>query len=249
MRQNASPNNKKNTAVQKRIQKINSLLSRFYGIPSQSSKIQDPLDVLIGTVLSQNTNDKNSFKAFRNLKEQYSGWEEVASLTQRQLESKIKIAGLGKQKSATILNILRTLKEKGDYSLQYLESLPEKEVLDFLTSFDGVGVKTASCVLLFSFRKNICPVDIHVSRTVGRLGIYTSSNPEKTFWYLFEHFPDEIAHSFHTNLIRLGREFCFPTKPACKKCPLIKICPYEGKNLSDETKARFNDFMLLDNLH
>lgn len=235
--------------VQKRILKIESLLSRFYGVPKQSAKRQHPLDVLIGTILSQNTNDKNSYKAFLNLKERYESWEEVADLTSRQLESLIKIAGLGKQKAKAILGVLHTLKETGDYSLNHLRKLPDKEVLDYLTAFDGVGVKTASCVLLFSLRKNVCPVDTHVNRTVARLGIYSSSNPEKTFWFLFDLMPDNIAHSFHTNLIRLGREFCFPTNPACAQCPLLKICPYEEKNLDEKTKTRFNDFMLLDNLH
>lgn len=232
------------------IKTIDSLLREYYGVPKRSDFLQDPLDVLIGTILSQNTNDKNSWKAYRNLKDKYSSWEEVRQLERRALEEEIKVAGLGKQKSAAILEVLNDLFEKkGTLNLDHAHSMGDSEILDELTSYKGVGVKTASCVLLFSLRRNVCPVDTHVNRIVNRVGLVTSNQPEKTFKSLFGQIPEGLAHSFHSNLILLGREFCKPTNPDCSNCPLLPVCEFKEKNLSgDEKKYPHNNFLLLDNL-
>ena len=104
--------------LKRKIRQINNLLIKKYGIPRRSKKPPDPVDMLIATILSQNTNDKNSYKAFQNLKEKYSNWEEVAQLSASKIERIIKVAGLGKQKSKTIKNFLSSiLKEKGKISL------------------------------------------------------------------------------------------------------------------------------------
>ncbi len=232
------------------IKEIDTLLREYYGVPKRSELSQDPLDVLIGTILSQNTNDKNSWKAYRNLKDQYSSWEEVRQLDRQSLEEEIKVAGLGKQKSAAILEVLNDLFEKkGTLNLDHTHLMGDSEILDELTSYKGVGVKTASCVLLFSLRRNVCPVDTHVNRIVNRVGLVSSNQPEKTFNSLFGKIPEGLAHSFHSNLILLGREFCKPTNPDCSNCPLLQICEFKEKNLSgDEKKYPHNNFLLLDNL-
>ena len=235
--------------LKRKIRQINNLLIKRYGIPPRSKTPPNPVDMLVATILSQNTNDKNSYKAFQNLKENYSSWEEVAKLTPSKIEKLIKVAGLGKQKSRAIKNFLSTLlKEEGSISLDYLRKKKDEEILDELVSFPGVGVKTASCVLLFSLRKNFCPVDTHVHRTTNRIGIVKTSSPDKTFVILNKNMPDGIAHQFHTNLIRLGREICKPTKPACTICPLLKICEYPNKNLENSSKYKVNDFLLLDSI-
>lgn len=235
--------------IQKRILKTDSLLIDFFGIPLQNPKPQPALEVLIGTVLSQNTNDKNSYKAFISLREKYKSWKEVKELPLRSLGKEIKVAGLANQKAKAIKRILDFVDKRGEYSMEFIGEMDQREALNMMTSFDGVGVKTASCVLLFSLKRNICPVDTHVNRTLNRIGIANSQIPEKTFWLLYDILPDGIAHRFHTNLIRLGREFCIPTNPACSICPVKKVCQYEDKNPSREVKRRFNDFLLLDNLH
>ncbi|MGA8265282.1 MAG: endonuclease III [Ignavibacteriaceae bacterium] len=235
--------------LKRKIRQINNLLIKKYGIPPRSKTPPDPVDMLIATILSQNTNDKNSYKAFQNLKENYSSWDKVAKLKASQIEKLIKIAGLGKQKSKAIKNFLSTLlKEKGSISLDYFRKMKDEEILDDLVSFPGVGVKTASCVLLFSLRKNFCPVDTHVHRTTNRIGIVKTSRPDKTFLILNKNMPDGIAHQFHTNLIRLGREICKPAKPSCSICSLLKICEYPQKNLDNSPKYKVNDFLLLDSI-
>jgi endonuclease III len=205
--------------------------------------------MLIGTILSQNTNDKNSYKAYRNLKDKFGNWNELAELTPSKIEKIIKVAGLGKQKSKAIKNVLNGIKKKHNkISLDYLKNFSSQEVIDELTKYDGVGVKTASCVLLFSMNRNVCPVDTHVHRTLNRIGLVKTNSPDKTFSEIFGKIPERIAHTFHTNLIRLGRDICKSAKPVCSVCPLQKICKYDDKNFDYLPDRKKNDFMLLDNI-
>ncbi|OGU71973.1 MAG: endonuclease III [Ignavibacteria bacterium RBG_16_34_14] len=228
---------------------IDKLLIKKFGVPERSINPPDLVDLLIATILSQNTNDRNSFKAYNNLKQKYSAWEEAAKLKASQIEKLIKVAGLGKQKSKAIKNLLISLiKERGNISLNHLKKMNDEEVLTELTSYPGIGVKTASCVLLFSLNRNVCPVDTHVHRTLNRIGIVKTTSPDKTFFGINKNFPEGIAHSFHTNLIRLGREICKPIKPLCLNCPLNKVCKYENKMYDKPNSYKENSFMLLDNV-
>ncbi len=235
--------------IKKKIIQTNKLLLKKYGIPPRPETPPDPVDMLIATILSQNTNDKNSYKAFQKLKEKYSSWEDVASLSFSRLENDIKIAGLGKQKSKAIKGFLTSiLEDKNEISLEHLREKNNKEILQELTALNGVGLKTASCVLLFSLRRNICPVDTHVHRTTNRIGIVKAATPDKTFIQINENLPEGVAHSFHTNLIRLGREICKPAKPSCAICPLLDICEYDKKVLEINPGYKENSFMLLDSV-
>ena len=235
--------------MKKLIAKINDLLVKYYGVPPRSKKAPDPVDMLIATILSQNTNDRNSYKAFQNLKGKYPSWEQVAELPASKIENIIKVAGLGKQKSKAIKSFLTSvIKQNGEVTLNYIKKREDDEILNMLTGYPGVGIKTASCVLLFSLRRNICPVDTHVHRTTNRIGIVKTSAPDKTFDALNKNMPDGIAHSFHTNLIRLGREICKPTNPGCSICPLLKACKYQDKNLDGKSSYKVNDFLLLDSI-
>jgi len=235
--------------MKKQIEKINYLLIGYFGIPPKARKNPDPLDTIIGTILSQNTNDNNSYKAYRNLKDNFKNWDELSVLKPSQIEKYIKVAGLGKQKSKAIYELLQSLKKNSkSVSLDYIKTKKDEDILKELTSYNGVGVKTASCVLLFSLNRNICPVDTHVHRTLNRIGIVTTSNPEKTFYQILNKIPDGSAHSFHTNLIRLGREICKPANPNCKICPLLKLCTFNHKSLNEKNIKKTISFMLLDNL-
>jgi len=233
----------------KKIKQTNSLLIKKFSIPEKSKSPPDPVDLLIATILSQNTNDRNSYRAFRNLKYKFKDWEEVEMLPVSKIENYIRIAGLGKQKSNAIKSFLKHLrKSNGKISLNYLNKMSDSDVIQDLTSYKGIGVKTASCVLLFSMERNVCPVDTHVHRTTNRIGLVNTKAPHKTFYLLNKNLPEGIAHQFHTNLIRLGREICKPLKPLCSACPLLKICAYPDKNLNPSAKPGTNSFMLLDNV-
>jgi len=231
------------------IQKINELLIKQFGIPERNKKLPDALDLLIATILSQNTNDNNSYKAFRNLKDKYFSWDELTIEKKSVIEKEIRIAGLAKQKSEAIKNVVSQLKKTtGKVSLDHIDSMKNEDAINELIYYKGIGVKTASCVLLFALDRNVCPVDTHVYRTVNRLGIISEKSRDKTFYSLNENFPEGIAHSFHTNLIRLGREICKPANPSCGVCPLLKICKYNKKNIDRKEAGKKREFMLLDNV-
>lgn len=230
------------------IKKVNSLLVERFGIPKRSKSLPNPLDLLIATILSQNTNDNNSYKAFLNLKNRYKSWNELADEKRVIIESVIRVAGLAKQKSEAIKNLLSNLKSKGNVSIDFIKHLDNNLAIEQLNNYKGIGLKTASCVLLFALDRNVCPVDTHVHRTANRIGIVSEKTADKTFYALNENFPDGIAHSFHTNLIRLGREICKPAKPNCGICPLIKLCMYTEKNLEIKGIGKKREFMLLDNV-
>ncbi len=235
--------------MKKKFLKINDLLVKRFGVPHRNKKRPDPVDLLIATILSQNTNDRNSYKAFQNLKTKFGSWEKIADLHLTKLKNTIKIAGLGEQKSRTIKRFLtEMIKSKGRISLDHLKKLKDEEILNELTRHPGIGIKTASCVLLFSLNRNVCPVDTHVHRTLNRIGIVQAASPGKTFYQILSNIPEGTAHSIHTNLIRLGREICRPSKPQCNVCPLRKICLYPYKNNSGFVHSRENNFMLLDNI-
>jgi endonuclease III len=235
--------------IKTKIKKIDKALINHFGVPPRSKKLPDPVELLIATILSQNTNDKNSYRAYKNLKEKYESWEKVAELPLSKIQKEIKVAGLAKQKSSAIKNFLTTLKQKNNnLNLHYLKKMSDEKILNELITFKGIGIKTASCVLLFSLDRNVCPVDTHVHRTLNRIGLVNANLPEKTFILINQHIPEGIAHQLHTNLIRLGREICKSAKPNCIVCPLIKICKYENKNFSVANNYKQNSFMLLDEI-
>ena len=231
------------------INKINKLLISSFGVPKRNDAETDPVDALIATILSQNTTDKNSYKAYKNLKSNFKNWNEAVSAKQTKIEQNIRVGGLAKQKAKSIKIILSQLmKERGKISLDYLKKMANEEIISELVRFNGVGVKTASCVLLFSLNRNVCPVDTHVHRTANRIGLVKTKSPEKTFELLNKNLPAGVAHSFHTNLIKLGRDICKSGKPLCTICPLLKICTYKEKNMRPISKVTKNDFLLLDNV-
>jgi len=232
-----------------KIKKINQLLVRHFGIPYRPKRLPNPIDALIATILSQNTNDKNSYQAYQNLKKKYKSLQELADAPRNKIEQTIRVAGLGKQKSAAIKNFLVNLKKNnGSLNLQYIKKMPDEEILNELTAIKGIGVKTASCVLLFSLDRNVCPVDTHVHRTLNRIGIVKTKTPDKTFEKIVPKLPEGTAHQFHTNLIKLGREICKPAKPLCSLCPLLKLCKFKKKNLQNVNKKSSNSFLLLDSI-
>jgi endonuclease-3 len=241
--------NKKSPTTKERIAKVNVLLVKYYGIPFRPKKLPNPIDALIATILSQNTNDNNSYKAYLNLKRTYESIDKLAEAPRREIENTIKVAGLGKQKSAAIKAFLSSLKKRRDkIDIRYIKKMDDEDILVELTSIKGVGVKTASCVLLFSLDRNVCPVDTHVHRALNRMGIIKAKTPDKTFEQIKNQLLDGIAHQFHTNLIKLGREICKPSKPLCTICPLLKVCSFKNKYLNKPSRVKNNSFLLLDSI-
>jgi endonuclease-3 len=188
----------------------------------------DPLDELIGTILSQNTSDVNSGRAYAQLRAMYPSWEEVLDTSDDELYEAIKPAGLGRIKAPRIKNTLReVLKRRGELNLDFLEQLPLEESKRWLTSLDGIGPKTAACVLLFALGRPALPVDTHVHRVSRRLGLIGPKVGADAAHALLEAaLPPEHVYEFHIDMIRHGRRVCHAQRPDCATCVLRDLCDY-----------------------
>jgi len=206
---------------------IHELLLEHYGEPVLGGTL-DPLSELILTILSQNTADTNSGRAYDSLRERFPTWEAVLGADPADLAEAIHIGGLANIKAPRIQEILRQLQEeRGSLSLDFLADIPVADAREYLTSLHGVGPKTAACVLLFALRKPVFPVDTHVHRVTRRLGLIPQkATPEKTGLLLEEMVPEEVYYPFHVNLIRHGRAVCKAGRPRCEGCPVAQECDY-----------------------
>lgn len=206
---------------------VHQRLLDFYGYPQWRNPLP-PVDELVSTILSQNTNDINRDVAFLALKEKFPTWEAVRDAPLRQVKAAIRTAGLANQKAPRIQAALRSItKARGELSLDFLRDLSAVDAKSWLTQFKGVGPKTAAIVLQFSLDKPAFPVDTHVYRVTGRIGLRPPKmNVEKAHDHLEALFPPETYYAAHLNIIRLGREICVARKPKCPECPLKDLCDY-----------------------
>jgi endonuclease-3 len=214
-------------SLAKRALKVHETLLEFYGYPVWRNPLP-PLDELVSTILSQNTNDTNRDVAFFGLKRAFKNWEEVRDAPVAAVRNAIRPAGLANQKAPRIQSALRSItKARGELSLEFLREMTALEAKAWLTQFKGVGPKTAAIVLQFSLDKPAFPVDTHVYRVTGRIGLRPPKmNVEKAHDYFEELLPPETYYAAHLNIIRLGREICHAGKPNCPICPLKKQCDY-----------------------
>ncbi len=213
-----------------RAAEIHRRLLAAYGEPAWRPHYQ-PMDELVLTFLSQNTSDLNSGRAFAALKARYPAWQAVLDAPVDELAETIRSGGLAQRKAPRIQAALRRIQaERGAFDLDFLADLPVVEATQWLTSFDGIGHKTASIVLLFCFNRPAFPVDTHVGRVTRRLGLAGPKESEAKIKALWEALaPPEWFYPLHLNLIRHGREVCHAQRPACPACPLAEICLYDMK--------------------
>ncbi len=214
-------------ALREKALAVHQRLLEVYGEPIWRNPLP-PLDELVSTILSQNTNDDNRDRAFAALKARFPTWEAVRDAPVEQIIEAIRPAGLANQKGPRIQEVLRRItEERGELSLDFLADWPVERARAWLTRFRGVGPKTAAIVLLFSLGKPAFPVDTHVYRVTGRLGLRPPRmNPEQAHTHLEQVFPPETYYAAHLNLIRLGREVCRARRPQCAVCPVRAWCDY-----------------------
>ncbi|HEY3268015.1 MAG TPA: endonuclease III [Armatimonadota bacterium] len=210
-----------------KVRRVEAKLAERYGRPEWAGP-GDPLDELMLTILSQNTSDVNRDKGFRQLKERFPTWNQTAAADVGELEAAIAPAGLSKQKAPRMLAVLHDIERQfGELSLGELENWPSDRVKAFLTSYPGVGPKTAACVLMFAMGRPVMPVDTHVYRIAGRLGLLPpKASYEEAHDSLERITPPELVYPFHIEMIRHGRALCRPTNPKCPDCPVRDDCDY-----------------------
>lgn len=207
--------------------KIHERLLEFYGEPIWRNPLP-AIDELVSTILSQNTNDVNRDRAFEALREKYPTWESVRDAKEKDVVDAIRPAGLANQKGPRIQQVLKAItEERGNLDLSFLGKLSVDDARDWLTKFNGVGPKTAAIVLCFSLGMPAFPVDTHVYRVTGRIGLRPERmTVEQAHPHLEALFPPATYYAAHLNIIRLGREICTARKAMCEKCPVVKLCDY-----------------------
>ena len=185
-----------------------------------------PISVLVQTIISQNTSDINSRRAFESLLASYHSWEDVAAASVDDIATSIKIGGLEEIKAKRIKGALGEIQNKrGKIELNFLNQLPLTEAREWLKQLPGVGTKTANCVLLFSLGRPALPVDTHVLRVSKRLGlIHSKTSVEQAHKLLESLVPTNDVYQFHVLMIEHGRRVCRAQRPRCTNCVLMEFC-------------------------
>jgi endonuclease-3 len=226
------------TDLERLARQVHRRLLDFYGQPTWRNPL--PLvDELISTILSQNTNDSNRDRAFESLRQRFPTWEQVRDADPASVTGAIRLAGLANQKGPRIQQILREISaERGSLDMNFLKDLPLEKARTWLMKFKGVGPKTAAIVLLFSLGRPAFPVDTHIYRVTGRIGLRPEKmTVEEAHIHLEKLLPPETYYAVHLNIIRLGREICAARKPACQRCPLRELCKF-AKLLENQSEIK-----------
>jgi endonuclease-3 len=213
--------------LQAKVRKITHLLEKRYGIPRKGKGI-NPLDTLIQTILSQNTNDRNRDRAYQSLKARFPHWEDLLQARPSAVVQAIRPGGLAEQKARRILDLFRWIRERErKLSLAFLKGMSSEEIKKTLGGLKGIGPKTVHCLLLFGMGREAFPVDTHVLRVGKRLGLIPERmNAEKAHPWMAPLVPKGKSLSLHINLIQFGRLICSARNPQCTGCFLKDACLY-----------------------
>lgn len=213
--------------LRRRAHRITQRLRDTYGLPHHNNK-DDPVDELVFILLSLMTTGPSFNRVFDRLKAACPSWSDVLDMPLPALEALIKDAGLSHQKGPRIQSILQRLKRDfGTITLDPLRSMSDQDAEAYLIALPGVGKKAAKCVLMYSFGRDVLPVDTHVWRVARRLGLVASDTP---YSRVHEEIENAVGpgdrHAFHVTAISHGRTLCLPFRPICSSCPLRRMCPY-----------------------
>jgi endonuclease-3 len=222
-----SNNNAEQDALREKYRRIFQRLLALYGRPQWREHLP-PVDELVSTILSQSTSDSNRDRGYQALKERYDSWYELLDAPVDDIVETIYPAGLANQKGPRIQNALRfVVEQRGELDLDFLATMPADEARDWLTQIKGVGLKTASIILLFCFNKPAFAVDTHVHRLSRRIGLIGPKvNATKAHAVLESIGEPDTYYAMHLNLIQHGRQVCLAQRPRCDQCVLREECDY-----------------------
>lgn len=204
-----------------RVRAIRDRLRELYG-SRRNDPNDDPVHELVLTILSQNTSDGNRDVAYRRLRDRFGDWAAIRDAPTEQVIEAIRPGGLANTKAPRIQEVLAALGP--DLQLDWIREAPRAEVIGYLTSLPGVGRKTAACVMIFALDRPEIPVDTHVYRVGGRLGLFPPNiSLEGAHDEMLAITDPEDAYELHLNLIAHGRSICRP-RPRCGECELVRMC-------------------------
>src|SRR5208283_6234570 len=203
------------------------ILQDTAAVPKLVKPKNDPFETLVITIISQNTADRNTARAFENLSKQFEVTPQALSKAETsKLEACLHVGGLYKSKAKTIQTVSKIIQERFHGSLKTILSLPLEEARKTLMELPGVGPKTTDVVLLFSANQPTIPVDTHVNRVSKRLGWAPSNGGyEDVLLSLQSLFDPKDYLALHLLLIAHGRRYCKARQPLCPQCPVNSYCP------------------------
>ncbi len=214
-----------------KLARVTTLLRQAYGPRRLLRRRQNPLDALVHTILSQNTSDVNSNRAYATLRQRFPTWKDVHQAPLRALISAIRSGGLANIKAVRIKALLEEIwAEQGHFDLSFLGALSDDEVRAYLARFKGIGPKTIGCVLLFGMGRPAFPVDTHVFRVSRRLGLLDGlPTPEAAQAFLESRVLPDDRYALHLHLVQHGRQVCKAQRPLCANCVLARVCDHVRK--------------------
>jgi endonuclease-3 len=221
-----TPSRRAPAAARAQIDRAVELLDAHYGRPQWEPRYA-PVDELVYTVLSQNTADVNTARTFAALTARFPSWSAVRDAPVEDVVVAISLGGLATTKAPRIKQILAAISSRtGEPDLSELDEMNDGQALDYLQGLPGVGPKTAACVLMFALGRPAMPVDTHVYRVAGRLGLLASkATVEQAHRLLTELAGPRNVYPLHVNVVTHGRRVCHARRPECSRCPLADICP------------------------
>ena len=215
-------------ALSAKVIEVTQRLTEKYGEVPFSSK--DPMSMLVDIILSHRTRDEDTAAAYDNLLKLFGSWEAVRDAPTGEVQGAIANVTFPEVKAPRLQALMRRItEERGELRLDFLRDLPVEEGAAWLSRLEGVGPKTAACVLLFSCQKAVLPVDTHVHRISIRLGLIgkkvTADNAHALLQALL---PQDArsSYNFHKALLRHGQRICVYERPRCKQCLITHLCDY-----------------------
>lgn len=203
-------------------------LTQHYGEVPFSSK--DPMSMLVDIILSHRTRDEQTAAAWDNLLRRFGSWEAVRDAPASEVQATIDNVNFPEVKAPRLQTIMRQItQERGSLNLDFLCALPVEESAAWLNRFEGVGPKTTACVLLFSCQQPLLPVDVHVHRVSGRLGLIGKKvTADQAHTLLQALLPRDARniYNFHKALLRHGQRVCVYEHPRCNQCVITDLCDY-----------------------
>jgi len=191
------------------------------------------LDVLVASMLTQNTNMANARSGFHQLRRRFGSWNEVMNADLRDVQRQIAVCGLARMRARRLQGLLRTIHDqRGKLDLQFVGELPADQAYDYLTGFFGIGPKTAACTLLFAFGMPLFPVDKGIQRMAKRLHLVRAKAGEaEAGRTIQEHLRRGQCYPLHVMMFKHAKSVCRPRNPKCQECGLCELCPFGQRRL------------------
>jgi endonuclease III len=213
------------------VRTICATLGREYGNPRHGNK-RNPLNELFYIILSTRTRGDTFAGMYLRVKRAFPSWSAIRPKDRAKLERILIPGGLGKLKARQMIGILETLRATfGRPTVASLKKMSDDEAEAFLTALPGVGRKVAKCVLMYALDREVLPVDVHVHRIAGRIGLLTKKRPDTSQDLIENEIPKALRYGFHVNAVAHGRRVCLPQRPRCETCCIARLCAYGAKRI------------------